>query len=657
MTSLLSAFRPTLPDGVRFEQLRDRLVLTSERGLTGHGSGVFAEPTTFAAFTPAPNPGPAGTQLLGFAFTQFAMPVHAGADLAFDFNPASNLNSPPAVVPLLLRSGERVTLLAPLDSWHEQLIAVHTLADGSRELRWGWHGDLSEIPAGFQTTLGIFEGTSARELFRQWGQQVMAAAGTQRRPAGSDPIVSHLSYWTDNGAAYWYRTEPDLDLTTTLANKLDELKDLQVPVMAVEVDSWFYRHEVPRAVAAVGYPEEVPPTGMLEWDARPDVLPDGVDALADRLGRPPLTLHSRHISSQSPYTETGDWWIDEQRGVAAPEDPAFYRRWFDDAKRWGATCLQQDWMLLYWFGVRQLREAPGRALDWQRGLDQAADDTEMSLIWCMATPGDLMATVHLRNLVAIRTSDDYRFAEDPALLWHWYLTVNRFVDALDLVAHKDCFFSAHDANALVGPGSASHVGSELDGDPYPDVEALLAAFSGGVAGIGDRIGRTDRDLVMRMCDDDGRLLSSERPLAIADQSLFRSWTDASGLLWATTRLPALGNHDGEGNAQANTDVVVVVALHTATTDEAITDTFVLPTDGIERGVYEWRTGKAWAATDIAASLARRDWALFICPPVEVDADGRRTISVGDPSKYATTRRFDSSEAEAQASSISAVFEV
>ena len=54
----------------------------------------------------------------------------------------------------------------------------------------------------------------------------------------------------------------------------------------------------------------------------------------------------------------------------------------------------------------------------------------MTVMWCMATPGDFIATVELDRVVAVRTSDDYRFAEDPALLWHWYLCVNRMAGAL-----------------------------------------------------------------------------------------------------------------------------------------------------------------------------------------------------------------------------------
>ena len=198
-------------------------------------------------------------------------------------------------------------------------------------------------------------------------------------------------------------------------------------------------------------------------------------------------------------TDPSEWWVDDV--AAHPIDSAFFRRWFDDAARWGATVIEQDWMLMYWFGVRQLRAAPGRAAAWQRALDTHAAATAVDLLWCMATPADLMLAASLDRVIAVRTCDDYRFADDPALLWTWFLTVNRFANTLGLPAFKDCFFSTSDLEAAADP---------IDGDRHAEFEALLAALSGGPVGIGDRIGRTDRDIVMRTCDADGRIRRVDR---------------------------------------------------------------------------------------------------------------------------------------------------
>ena len=188
------------PDGVGVE-IDDGPATTTVRlvariGLVGIATGRFSQPSSAVPIHLEGEP-----TYLGFSFTQFAMPVIAGRRLDFDFHPAPNLHSPPVLGVLIARTAGTFVLLAPLDHPHEQVIAV---ADGG--LLWGWHGDLEEVPAGFSTTLGVFSGPTLDPLLNRWGDAVRA--GRPRRPVTDSPLTSHLSYWSDNGAAYWYRTEP-----------------------------------------------------------------------------------------------------------------------------------------------------------------------------------------------------------------------------------------------------------------------------------------------------------------------------------------------------------------------------------------------------------------------------------------------------------------
>lgn len=600
------------PAGVRFDDLGDRLRLTATRDLSGLATGIFAAPAWTVSFSLADIGGvraPVGdARFAGFSFAQFALPVRGADGTEPDWNPAPNVNSPPVVLPLTIWTGSVAILLAPLDSWHEQAITVGTDDTGATIFGWGWHGDLDAVPEGFTTTLGVYEGPSITGLFERWADDLGRGDAA---PAGPEPerwpLLSHLSYWTDNGAAYWYRTEPGLDLGATIEAKLAELDDLGVVIGSVELDSWFYPHETSRPVTEVGYPEDVPPTGMMEWTARPDVLPDGVEGLADRLGRPPLTLHARHITTSSPYVDEDPdgWWVEF---VAHPKDPTFFRRWLDDAVRWGATCVEQDWMLLTFWGVQALRAAPGRLVEWQRTLDDEARARDLSLLWCMATPGDYLASAELDQVIALRTCDDYRFAEDPALLWRWYLTVNRLAVALGKPAFKDCFFTMSD------PGP-----TEIDGDPHAEAESLLAALSAGPVGIGDRIGRTDPTIVARLCRPDGVLVKPDRPLALTDRSWFATAADPEPTFAETASGPWR----------------YVVALHAADTADPVTGSLPL---GEEMLVYDWRREVASIADEVAVSLDRREWSLFVCCPLGAGADGRRRATIGDPSRYATMGR-------------------
>ena len=549
-------------------------------------------------------------ELLGFAFTQFAMPVVERPGSPFDFAPAPNLQSPPAVLPLLARGSSRFVLLAPLTSHHEQIIAV---VDG--RVRWGWHGDLDEVPAGFETVLGRYEGESAGVLLEAWAADV---GGIPRADRSDSTVTSLLSYWTDNGSAYWYRTEQGKTIAESVIDAVDGLRTDGIPIGAVELDSWFYPHEKSRSIAEFGYPEDVPPTGMKEWQARPDAFPSGlpgdsIEWFARECGDLPLVLHARHVSPRSPYVDD-TWWTDH--GAAQPRDPAFFRRWFDDAVRWGATCIEQDWMLLFWFGAREMRRVPGRAQAWQKALNEHALETGIDLIWCMATPADLIAAAQLDRVVAVRTSDDYRFADDPGLLWTWFLTVNRLVAPLGLWPFKDCFFS----NPEPDPDDP------ISGDVHAELEALLSAMSGGPVGIGDRIGRTDRSIVMRTCDDEGRLLQPDTPIAMIDDCLFGAPARGERLAWAT----ATTTIDGR-------TWTYLVAINTATDRRTVADTLTLSEIGIARTrhVYDWRerTGRVVGRIDL--ELNAREWGLYVIGPPD-------STDVGDTTKYVTMARHGAS---------------
>ncbi|HME72859.1 MAG TPA: hypothetical protein VKM54_23765 [Myxococcota bacterium] len=161
-------------------------------------------------------------------------------------------------------------------------------------------------------------------------------------------------------------------------------------------------------------------------------------------------------------------------------------------------------MVESFFGVRGLREAPGRAHAWQEGLDRAAGEYGLTLQWCMGTPADWLQTVTLNNITSVRTSGDYRYLFDNGLNWVWFLHGNAFARALGLHPYKDVFLT-HGETGL-GPG-----------EKYVEAESLLASLSAGPVGIGDRLGHTDREIVLRSCRPDGVLVKPDVPIAACDR--------------------------------------------------------------------------------------------------------------------------------------------
>jgi hypothetical protein len=492
--------------------------IEAPNGVRGLSTGRFEQPSVvWPILQPARRQAggvPADTVSCGHQYTEFALPVSGDAQCTgFRFAP----HRPPVVEPLLFIAPDgRTLLLAPLDQFHEQIIVVppdrESASDG---VRCGWHGDLAEVPAGFATELAIWAGDGPREVLDAWAALLRQRHGTQRATRYADAGVGMLSYWTDNGSVYYYRTEPECDYLTTLERVVTDLHAHDVPVRSLQIDSWFYPHENLREVSPAGAPV-VPPSGMLKWEPRADLFPNGASDLQRRVGGLPLTFHSRHFSHQSPYFEQYAAWSDG--AYAHPVDGALFDRLMAQAATWGAITYEQDWMVESFFGVRGLRAAPGRVRAWQEQLDRAAGEHGLTLQWCMATPADFFQTVTLRHLTSIRTSGDYRYLFDNGLNWVWFLHTNALARALGLHPFKDVFLS-HGATAI------------SPGEEYAEAEALLAALSSGPVAIGDQRGHTNRDLVMRVCREDGVLIKPDVPLAALNRCFRRnSFFESSPLI-------------------------------------------------------------------------------------------------------------------------------
>ena len=457
-------------------------------------TGTFEQPSVaWPAFHPsrrAPGGAPADVSSFGYQYMEFALPTAAGPNMEdwvrWPFRPA-------VMQPLFLVAEVGTLMLAPFDAFHEQVIAVPADAGAVEDgVRCGWHGDLESVPRGFGTELAVIAGRDARECLDRWAGILRRRANTRRLPRGIDTVGSKVSYWTDNGAAYWYRTEGGRDVTETLRATLTDLRERDIPYAAVQLDSWFYPHRTIRPFDTDEW--DVPPTGLERWQARDDILPDGLQALRDVLGAPPLVAHTRHLSSDSPYVEEFDCWIDGE--YAHPKGVDLYEAYLDQAVSWGVETFEHDWLVECFLGVRGLRAEPGRALAWQQGVDRALAARGMTAQWCMATPADFMASTTLGQLTSIRTSGDHGYLVPPELLWAWFLYTNAMARPLGLWPFKDVF------------RSDGHGGST-----DPGAEAALAALSGGPVGIGDALGGADRDLVLRTARADGVLVAPDAPVA------------------------------------------------------------------------------------------------------------------------------------------------
>ena len=579
--------------------------------LTDLATGAFDQPSMgWPVFTPAERVeghDADGLRALAYQHCEFGLPSLAGADLdGFFLLP----HRPPVGWPLILDSPAGGTLLmAPLDNFHEQTIGLN-----GGTVRCGWHGDLATVPAGFTTHLAVIAGDDPRTCLQEWGSILLERAGTVRPGRWADALATRPSYWTDNGAAYWYKTEPGHDVAGSIVAAVDDLREKDVPLGAVQLDSWFYPHVDLRPFDTEEW--VVPPSALVAWEERSDVLPDGIADLRSRLGHPPLVAHIRHLSAEAPIASEVPVHVDGP--YAAPATSEAYERWLDQCLAWGVETYEHDWLVEVFFGVRGLREEPGRARAWQEGIDRAARDRGITLQWCMGTPADFAQTVTLSQVTSVRTSGDHGYIATAGQLWAWFCVTNALARSLGLMPFKDVFRSD----------------PEVAGD-NGEPEALISVLSTGPVGLGDRVGRNDAELAHRTCRADGVLIKPHVPIAATGPSMLANAAFVAELMVAEcySEHPAgrwgyvLGLHTNPSDDPVEGDIVFAELGESAPDGEVV--------------VWDWRARTATHLTDPLdrsagadgrwpVALAKEDWTYLVVAPVL--ADGRLAV-IGEVEKF------------------------
>ncbi len=392
---------------------------------------------------------------------------------------------------------------------------------------------------------------------------------------------------------------------------VDDLVDRGVAIGSVQLDSWFYPHEELRPFDTEEW--VVPPSALTAWEERADVLPEGITALRRRLGQRPLVAHIRHLAADAPIAGEVPVYLDGP--YAAPATPAAYERWLDQCVTWGVETFEHDWLVEVFFGVRPLRERPGRARAWQEGIDAAARQRGVTLQWCMATPADFAQTTTLSQVTSVRTSGDHGYIATPGQLWAWFCTTNALARALGLMPFKDVF----------------RTDPEVAGDTG-EPEALLSALSTGPVGLGDRVGHHDIGLARRTCRADGLLIKPHTPIAATGASMLANTGFRDHLMVAE----CFSDHPAGRWAYA-------VALHANPSDGSIDEEvrFAELGESAPAGdvvVWDWRHA---TATRLGAehawpvSLRREEWAYLVLAPVLATGSGSELAVIGDTTKFVT----------------------
>ncbi|MBV9850127.1 MAG: hypothetical protein JO250_10680 [Armatimonadetes bacterium] len=402
-------------------------------------------------------------------------------------------------VPLvLLDPALHTVVLSPLNRFKAG--AQARVWDLGGVLACGVQGQIERVPAGFTLETIFTAGQGVTDTLHGWGSDLLAYHGKRRGGPERDDTVRYLGYWTDNGAYYYYHTEPRKNYEETLRDMRADHVRAGIPFHYYQLDSWWYF--------------KGPDGGVARWEARPDVFPDGVAGVHRVLGLP-LVMHNRWWSPGTDYARRFPFVTDGRSAV--PVQFPFWEYLMAKNKREGMRVYEQDWLVDQFHKAAVLRRDALAAGDWLDNMGRAASENGLTIQYCMPLPADVLQSSEIPAVTQTRVSGDYhpgngqwRIGATSLLAW-----------ALGLAPFKDTFWTTADE-----PGSPYGPKAR---EPNAELETLASALSAGPVGPGDAIGQTNVSLLMKVCRADGLLLKPDKPATPIDRWFLADGPD--GEVW------------------------------------------------------------------------------------------------------------------------------
>lgn len=555
-----------------------------------------------------------------FAFEYPPIPVDAAYEHVLNFMHTPFLppwrKAIPTHGPLILFTADLdVLVFSPMDHFFAGLIQRR---DGA--IHYGLWGEIDQVPEDFTHRFILVEGKGINATVQEWGRLLRADRGKAAVDRYADQGLAYLSYWTDNGASYYYETAEGMNEAETLLAVKADADARGIPLGSLQIDSWWY--------SKIEEHHLLGSSGLLLWEPKPEMFPDGLAAFQEALGLP-LIAHNRWFSDQSPYLDDYDFVLEGDR--AFPTGPEIYQHFMASLSAWGGMTYEQDWLITQYWDFHWLRSDVDRATQWMAWMDDAATAEGLTMQLCMPGAAHLMDSVDRASYTTTRTCTDYSQGISKESYWAQFHTVNMIASALGLLPFKDNFWSSEE---------------------HGEAEALVSILSAGMVGSGDAIGDMDRELLLRTCRADGLLLKPDRPATPVDAMFLehtRPYTVTTGShhdALGETRYIAALHLAAEHPEREPMDAVYAMATYDG---KDLDDLFVYPdavTDwevdlaadlGVADGrhvLLDWRAG---VAAEVFEGFAvpelphLYDFAYFVLAPVQ---DNGMAL-LGEAAKYVT----------------------
>jgi hypothetical protein len=333
------------------------------------------------------------------------------------------------------------------------------------------------LPAGFTHATALVVGQGINATFGTWGQALLDLSGKQRPASSAGALLGKISYWTDNGATYYYN--PGGSYMSTLNSIRAEFDAIGVKLGSLQLDSWWYPKGPDNSWSSH--------SGIWTYTAAPDLFQPDLATFQAGL-KAPLITHARWIDANSPYRS--------QYTISggAATDARYWEDIGDYLKNSGAVVYEQDWL-------GESAHTDFNLTDPYLFLGNMAASMakrDIDIQYCMADPRHFLQSTMYGNVTNIRTSQD-RFGADR---WTSYFYSSRFASAIGLWPFSDVFMSSETNNMIA------------------------ALLSGGPLGVGDPVGSLSRSNILKAARADGVIVKPDVSATPLD-SVFLS--DAQGV--------------------------------------------------------------------------------------------------------------------------------
>ena len=204
----------------------------------------------------------------------------------------------------------------------------------NNQLWFGLPGTADEIPkGGFDIeTIISYSNQGFYEGIQEWGKKLRSRYGKTDDRRESDATINYLSYWTNQGAFYYYNTEPNKNYADTMIDIYSKTRygETNAPFRSWNYDSWWY--------------PKCPNKGVKQWTPMKEVFPDGMSPIFEKTSMP-VIAHNKWWCNETDYAirNGGNYKFrfDDEHGTAVPVDELFWSDLFKNSTQWGLDVYLQ----------------------------------------------------------------------------------------------------------------------------------------------------------------------------------------------------------------------------------------------------------------------------------------------------------------------------